>query len=58
MKREHVKPVATIFSGSPKDWKCQECGNRFTLTGAERASIKGCKCGGFDIQLVEPEATP
>lgn len=39
---------------APKDWKCQECGKRMTLTQAERAvnGTRGCpKCGGTDIDL-------
>lgn len=37
---------------APKDWACQECGRRFTLTGAEVAARNGCKgCGGVDIDL-------
>lgn len=37
----------------PRDWKCNECGKRMTLTRAEKASTddKGCPgCGGADIE--------
>lgn len=39
-----------------KDWKCQECGKRFTLERAEWAASLGCSCGSVDIDL-DPEAS-
>lgn len=56
---ERLEAVIATASARParkpaarKDWKCQECGKRFTLRGAERASSEGCSCGGTDIDLV------
>lgn len=47
-------PTRPKKKAAAKDWKCQECGKRFTLKGAERASSVGCSgCGGSDIDLAE-----
>lgn len=36
-----------------KPFRCQECGARYTLKGAERAQRNGCKagCSGIDIDI-------
>jgi hypothetical protein len=39
-------------------YECQECGKKFyTTAAAQRATNKGCKCGGYDIDLYVPKVT-
>lgn len=39
-------------------WQCQECGRKFrAVATAERASRRGCSCGGTDIDLA-PQDRP
>jgi DnaJ-class molecular chaperone len=43
---------------APKNWKCEECGKRYTLAQASRVLSTGCAagCSGIDVYEILPAA--